>query len=82
MATIYDQTYVIDSNIFTDISILQSGLSSLNNTVYNNCAEYNNFTNTTNNNFTDNSYLATMLLGRVLEDRHRVLSFFSVCLFT
>ena len=49
---IYDQTYVIDSNVFTDISILQTGLSSLNNTVFNNYVEYNNFTNTTNNNFT------------------------------
>ena len=47
---IYDQTYVIDSNVFTDISILQTGLSSLNNTVFNNYVEYNNFTNTTNNN--------------------------------
>ena len=48
---IYDQTYVIDSNVFTDISILQTGLSSLNNTVFNNYVEYNNFTNTTNNDF-------------------------------
>ena len=48
---IYDQTYVIDSNVFTDISILQTGLSSLNNTVFNGSVEYNSFTNTTNNNF-------------------------------
>jgi len=48
---IYDQTYVIDSNVFSDISILQTGLSSLNTTVFGNYTEFNEYRTTTNNNF-------------------------------
>jgi len=49
---IYDQTYVIDTNIFGEITLLQTGLSSLNATVFEHYMEFNNFTNTTNNNLT------------------------------
>jgi len=48
---IYDQTYVIDFNVFSDISILQTGLSSLNTTVFGNYTEFNEYRTTTNNNF-------------------------------
>ena len=58
---IYDQTYVIDTNVFGEISIIQTGLSSLNNSVFNNYTEFINYSNTTNNKLSDLNFTASII---------------------